>query len=161
VPVAVVRFELIVTDKELAVRRSLTDEQTRIRSIFASYASDDRLDVLQWARGAEVAGLEVFLDVLTLREGSAWEQELVRHIPTKDLFCLFWSSAASRSKWVDIEWRFALASRGLDYIHPVPLADPRVVPPPHELSSKHFSDVSFIVREYEKYVGGTPSSPAS
>jgi hypothetical protein len=161
VPVAVVRFELIVTDKAVEARRSLADEQTRIRSIFASYASDDRLDVLQWARGAAVAGLDVFLDVLTLREGSAWEKELIRHVPSKDLFCLFWSSAASRSKWVDMEWRFALASRGLDYIHPVPLADPRVVPPPHELSSKHFSDLSFIVREYEKRIGGAPSSPAS
>jgi hypothetical protein len=160
-PVAVVRFELVVADKELEVRRNLTDEQTRIRSVFASYASDDRIDVLQWARGAEVAGLEVFLDVLILREGSAWEKELVRHVPTKNLFCLFWSAAASRSKWVDMEWRCALASRGLDYIHPVPLADPREVPPPDELRSKQFSSVSFIVREYEKQIGGTSSSQTS
>jgi hypothetical protein len=157
-PVAVVRFELVVADKELEVRRNVADEQTRIRSLFASYASDDRIDVLQWARGAEVAGLEVFLDVLTLREGSAWEKELVRQVPARDLFCLFWSAAASRSKWVDMEWRCALSARGLDYIHPVPLADPRVVPPPDELRSKLFSGVSFIVREYEKQIGGTSSS---
>ncbi len=160
-PVAVVRFELVVADTELEARRSLTDEQTRIRSIFASYASDDRLDVLQWARGAEFAGLNVFLDVLTLREGSDWEKELIRHVPAKDLFCLFWSAAASQSKWVDMEWRCALASRGLDYIHPVPLADPRVVRPPDELRSKHFSGVSFIMREYERQIGSTPSSPTA
>lgn len=160
-PVAVVRFELVVAEKELEVRRHLTDEQIRIHSLFASYASDDRIDVLQWARGAEVAGLEVFLDVLALREGSAWEMELVRQVPAKDLFCLFWSAAASRSKWVDMEWRCALAARGLDYIHPVPLADPRVVPPPDELRSKLFSGVSFIVRQYEKQIGGTSSSQTS
>jgi hypothetical protein len=161
VPLAVVRFELELADTTIEHRRTLVDEQTRIRSVFASYASDDRLDVLQWARGAEVAGLEVFVDVLTLREGSAWEKELARHVPAKDLFCLFWSAAASQSKWVDMEWRCALAARGLDYIHPVPLADPRVVAPPEELRSKHFSSTSFLVREYEKQMGRKASPPTS
>ena len=83
---------------------------------------DDRTDVLQWARGAAVAGVDVFLDVLSLREGVSWEAELFNHVPTKDLFCLFWSVPASESRWVEMEWRCALGTRGLDYIHPVPRA---------------------------------------
>jgi hypothetical protein len=153
VPVAVVHFELVVADRETESRRGLDDDAIRIRSIFASYASADRVEVLQWARGAEVAGVHVFLDVLSLRESTDWETALVRHVPAKDLFCLFWSAPASESRWVDMEWRCALAARGLDYIHPVALADPRIVPPPDALRSKHFSSVSFAVREYEKRIG--------
>jgi hypothetical protein len=158
IPVAVVRFELVVAEQGTDTRRSLSNEQTRIRSIFASYASDDRVDVLQWARGAAVAGVDVFLDVLTLREGSDWEKELFRYVPSRDLFCLFWSAPARRSKWVEMEWRCALAARGLDYIHPVPLADPRIVPPPEELHSRHFSGTWFILREYEKRMRGATTN---
>ena len=47
----------------------------------------------------------------------------------------------------------ALATRGLDYIHPVPFADPRRVPPPRELgASKHFNDLTRIVIEYESFL---------
>ena len=100
----------------------------------------------------------MFLDVLSLREAAGWEAELLRQVPSRDLFCLFWSTSASASKWVDMEWRCALALRGLDYIHPVPLVDPRLVPPPEELRAKHFTSVSFIVREYEKGIAAKPDT---
>jgi hypothetical protein len=121
-----------------------------VRSVFASYASEDRMDVLHWARGAELAGLDVFLDVVKLREGGSWGEELLHHVPVKDLFCLFWSEPASRSPWVDREWRCALAERGIDYIHPVPLADPRLVAPPPELEGKHFGGTTFLIQQYEQ-----------
>ena len=53
---------------------------------------------------------------------------------------LFWSQAASESKEVEWEWRLALNNKGLEFIDPVPLEDPRQVPPPAELSSLHFGD---------------------
>ena len=153
VPIAVVHFEFYLRASGDERQGPLWDQQHHISTIFASYASDDRTDVLQWARGAAVAGVDVFLDVLSLREGASWEAELFNHVPTKDLFCLFWSVPASESKWVEMEWRCALGTRGLDYIHPVPLVDPRKVPPPSELQGKHFLDPTFIAREYEKRFG--------
>jgi len=35
--------------------------------------------------------LDIFLDVLSLRSGQDWEQQLRLQIPTKDVFFLFWS----------------------------------------------------------------------
>src|SRR5262249_35359389 len=64
--------------------------------------------------------------------------------------CLFWSRPASESQWVEKEWRCAYQARGLDYIHPVSLVDPRAVPPPKELASRHFEDLTRIVYEYER-----------
>jgi hypothetical protein len=84
--------------------------------------------------------LDVFVDVLSLRSGDNWQQKLEEHVPTKDTFYLFWSQHASRSEWVEREWRLALVRRGISYIDPVPLELPDAVPPPSELTALHFSD---------------------
>jgi len=120
----------------------------RPKSAFASYASADRLDVLKRVQGvlAIAPDLDIFLDVLSLRAGQRWHEKLVEHVSNKDIFLLFWSVEASQSKWVAAEWRMALTKRGLDYIHPVPLADALTAPPPEELTNLHFSDpiINFI-----------------
>jgi hypothetical protein len=136
---------------DVGARSALETEVEAIRSIFASYASEDRVAVLhQWGRGARAVGVDVFVDVLSLREGQHWEKQILEQIRLRDLFCLFWSEAASKSPWVEKEWKCALSTRGLDYIHPVPLVDPAIVPPPSELgASKHFNDLSRIVIDYE------------
>jgi TIR domain len=149
VPLALLHFQLEVGQLDGPVR-VLESRDQPVRKVFASYASENRIEVLEWKRGAETFGVEVYVDVLRLREGAAWEQELWRTIPSKDLFCLFWSRPSSESDWVGKEWRCALAARGLNYIHPVPLADPRDVPPPKELSSLNFNDPTRIVIDYEK-----------
>jgi hypothetical protein len=112
------------------------------RRAFASYASADRDEVLGRVQGMQKAApqLDVFLDVLSLRSGQDWEQELWRVIPSKDIFYLFWSRNASQSEWVEKEWRCALEARGLEFIDPVPLVSPDVVPPPPELASRYFND---------------------
>jgi hypothetical protein len=112
------------------------------RRAFASYASADRDEVLGRVQGMQKAApqLDVFLDVLSLRSGQDWEQELWRVIPSKDIFYLFWSRNASQSEWVEKEWRCALKTRGLDFIDPVPLVSPEVVTPPPELASRYFND---------------------
>lgn len=84
--------------------------------------------------------LKVFYDEADLRSGSNWEQELKRVIPENDVLYLFWSAAAKASRWVEMEWRCALNSRGIEFIDPVPLVSPEEVPPPKELSGKHFKD---------------------
>jgi hypothetical protein len=120
----------------------LTTREERHRKAFASYASPDRDEVLARIQGIQKAapGLDVFLDVVRLRSGQHWEEELYQHIGAADIFYLFWSSNARKSEWVDKEWRYALKTRGLDFIDPVPLAAPDEVPPPPELAEKHFND---------------------
>lgn len=112
------------------------------RKAFASYASQDRDEVLGRIQGILKAapGLELFLDVLNLRSGQDWEQELWKQIPASDVFYLFWSENAKRSEWVEKEWRCALQTKGLEFIDPVPLVSPEQVPPPPELATKHFND---------------------
>ena len=113
-----------------------------LRTAFASYASENRPEVLARIQGIKKVApqLDVFVDVLSLRSGENWKTGLQRHVPHKDVFYLFWSEAAARSEWVEREWRLALESRGLDYIDPIPLEEPESVPPPSELNDLHFSD---------------------
>jgi hypothetical protein len=120
----------------------LPAEIKHYRDAFASYASEDRDEVLRIVQGLQkgVPDLKIFLDVTELRSGQRWEEELRKVIPTRDVFYLFWSRAAGRSPWVEKEWRCALESRGLDFIDPAPLEPPNLAPPPPELRQLHFND---------------------
>jgi hypothetical protein len=119
------------------------------KKAFASYASEDRDAVIARVQGMETAlkGLHVFVDVVDLRSGQYWEQELWNVIPKSDIFYLFWCRQPRSSEWVRKEWQCALKERGLDYIDPVPLESPEFAPPPPELAAKHFNDplVAFLV----------------
>ena len=123
-----------------------------LRKAFASYASADRDEVLSRIQGMQKAApqLDVFLNVLSLRSGQYWEEELWRVIPSNDIFYLFWSRDASQSEWVEKEWRCALKTRGLDFIDPVPLVSPELVPPPRELESKHFNEWTLAFKSGER-----------
>ncbi len=133
-------FEVTVGDA-LAEPAKLGMRQEQFKTAFASYASADRAEVLRRVQGLNAAGVDVFLDVLTLRAGQDWEAQLHENIRRRDIFYLFWSEAARTSDWVEREWRYALDEKGLDYIHPIPLVDPRLAPPPPELASRHFNDL--------------------
>jgi len=109
------------------------------KSAFASYASEAVLGRIQGIHKV-APDLDVFLDVLLLRSGRQWEKELWREIPARDIFYLFWSRHARKSKWVEKEWRCALSKRGIEFIDPIPLEAPEKSPPPPELSSLHFND---------------------
>jgi len=112
------------------------------RAAFASYASEDRAEVLSRVQGMETAykGLSVFVDVVNIRSGQNWEKELTRRINESDVFYLFWCRHASASEWVAKEWHLAFAAKGGDFIDPVPLEPPQLAPPPQELIGKHFND---------------------
>ena len=128
-----------------------------MRSAFASYASPDREKVVQRVQGMTAAGVNVYLDVASLRTGHAWQQQLLRAIESADVFYLFWSRFAKASEHVEREWRAALDKKGLAFIHPIPLEDPRKAQPPDELSSLHFNDIYLAILKTS-----TPSdSPAN
>ncbi|MBN2000490.1 toll/interleukin-1 receptor domain-containing protein [candidate division KSB1 bacterium] len=110
-----------------------------IKKAFASYSSKDREKVIQRVQGIFAAGVEVYLDIVNLRSGEKWAAEIRRNIIASDVFYLFWSSHARDSAYVREEWQCALETKGLDFINPLPLEDPNIVPPPKELSSLHFN----------------------
>jgi hypothetical protein len=151
-PFASITFQLDVADASSAAFAKTGARPAAIRMItraFASYASPDRGEVLRRIQGIKAAGTDVFLDVIHLRTGEAWEPALYREIDASDGFFLFWSRNAAASQWVDREWRYALEHHGLDFISPLALEDPRTIAPPAELQSKHFNDMllAFIKAE--------------
>ena len=113
---------------------------------FVSYASQDRSRVATIVQGMKKArpDMDVFFDVESLRSGEDWELALHREIERRDVLFLCWSHNARDSRWVEVEWRYAMALKGLDAIEPVPLEPPSVCPPPPELSSKHFNDRALL-----------------
>jgi DNA-directed RNA polymerase specialized sigma24 family protein len=118
---------------------------TRYRRGFASYASKDRDEVLRAIKLAPLTCEDVFLDVVKLRPGEQWRPELERRIDECDLFLLFWSKAAQKSRWVRWEIRRAWGRKnGNDSlppaIYPVMLEGPPPPRPPEELSHLHFDD---------------------
>lgn len=140
--IAKMRFIISIEDFKSENLIDITTEKFYPLSAFASYATDNRAQVLERIHGMQKVrpDLEIYLDVISLRSGDNWLEKLEEHVPTKDIFYLFWSSYAARSKWVKREWKLALTRRGLDYISPAPIGDIRDAPPPRELKSLHFSD---------------------
>lgn len=113
-----------------------------IRSAFVSYASQDRQRVALIIQGMQKIrpDLDVFFDVEALRSGDNWENTILAEIEKRDVLFLFWSRFAKTSRWVEAEWRYALDTKGMDRIEPIPMDPPEICPPPRELASKHFND---------------------
>ncbi len=150
VPLGRLLFEIAVETAQSKEATYIEAQFKRITNAFASYASEDRAEVLSRVQGIRAAGVNVFLDVLSLRAGEDWEKNITTEIDRCDALYLFWSDAARKSRWVDHEWHLALRKRGPEFIWPVPLADPRDVPPPRELASAHFNDAILLLLNAER-----------
>ena len=138
------------TDQEQRIKIQRND----IMSAFVSYASNDRARVATIIQGMKKArpDLDIFMDVDMLRSGEHWESVLKKEIDNRDIFYLCWSLAARESHFVEMEWRYALDHRGLEYIEPVPIDPPNICPPPDELSSKHFNDrLIYLIKAAERF----------
>jgi hypothetical protein len=140
--VATLYFELLIgKSSEKAKPSAISKKEDRYRTAFASYASKDRRRVLERIQVIEKFGIDVYTDVKCLRSGQKYEVEILNIIPKRDVFYLFWSEAARKSRWVEMEWRCALNTIGIDNIDPIPLSSPEKAPPPPELSEiMHFND---------------------
>lgn len=138
-----VRVAFIPVDLALGgspVRAEVTTRASA-RTAFASYATADRSLILQkLASIRDLAGIDVFLDCLSLRPSEQWKRRIEEEIASRDLFLLFWCRHASASEWVDWEWRRALQSKGDAAFQLQPLEPPAEAPPPAELSHLHFND---------------------
>jgi hypothetical protein len=119
---------------------TLPMNEKRYKTAFASYARKDLKKVMKDVRLLRKLGIDVYADVDNLKSGDRYEEIIMKVVPTRDVFYLFWSRAARRSKWVEKEWKCALATRGISYISPIPLEPPEKAPPPTELAELHFRD---------------------
>jgi hypothetical protein len=159
----VLRFDVMVEGVNVApIALSLRIEETGdeertlcttppARTAFASYAREDKTRVLDRVAAVRIAaGLDVFLDCLSLRPNERWKPELERKILDSDLFLLFWSPAAKSSEWVTWEWRTAIGKKrpGHFQLHPLAYADP-----PPEFADLHVDDVLMSLRELEERRG--------
>lgn len=129
--------------------QKLTVERRDVMLAFASYASEDRDEVIRVIQGMRKArtDLKVFMDVESLRSGDNWQERLYGEIDGSDVLFLCWSRAAKASEWVDKEWRYALTQKGRECIDPVPLEPAEICPPPAELDQKHFNDALNYMRK--------------
>ena len=115
---------------------------------FASYSSLDRPRVLDRVAAIRIAaGIDVFLDCMDLNPSEEWEPRLKREIDARELFILFWSEAASRSRWVTWEWERALEAKGMEAMQIQPLENG--VSPPRKLRAVHVADPYVDLRQAE------------
>jgi hypothetical protein len=113
------------------------------QSVFASYSHDDTPMVEAMEKACQALGMDYLRDVMTLKSGQSWSDELLRMIERADIFQLFWSTPASRSPYVEQEWRHALGQtgrKGAAFIRPIYWERP-LPPVPEPLRSLHFAPV--------------------
>jgi hypothetical protein len=162
IPMTKLIFALTVAEQSPLSRPTpVLSTECAPKTAFASYSSRDRAEVLARVQGMQKVrpDLEIFVDVITLRAGQNWEEEIRRRVRADDVFFLFWSEYAASSKEVEKEWRLALEARGLDYIDPVPLSDPSEVKPPQELKALHFNDYYLAYIKLSRQRGQTRKRP--
>ena len=144
ITVARLRLDLEISS-QAGVAETRSTQVEAARTAFASYSSQDRQRVLDRVASLQIsAGMDIFLDCLSLHPGQHWESRLTDEIRRRDLFLLFWSQPAAQSKWVEWEWRRALAEGKKDDMEIHPLENG--IKPPPELSDLHFADPAMAVR---------------
>lgn len=118
------------------------------RKAFASYASQDRAEVLGRVSSiAQSTGMEIFVDCTHLRMGEEWELALLEHILDSDRFLLFWSEFAAQSTWVRRETEEAVDAHGASVVELHPLRHTPVDSLPDYLRKLHADDIYLQVRD--------------
>lgn len=152
-PLGMVSFRVTIASTTLPqpdVPARLDTPMQRFQTAFASYASPDRAEVFKRVQAIRASRVDVFADIVNLRGGERWSDTLMREIAARDVFYLFWSRKAKESQWVEREWRQAIDTRGIEFICPIPLEDPRFAEPPAELADLHFNDWCLAIIQSEK-----------
>jgi CHAT domain-containing protein/Tfp pilus assembly protein PilF len=132
------QVRLTLSPRTEPARRSFQRAEARpYQSVFISYSHDDTwiVEVLEEAYAA--VGLGLLRDIRFLRPGEEWQPKLLEKIDEADIFQLFWSNRARRSRWVKAEWQHALSLERPFFIRPVYLENP-MPKPPKELTGLHF-----------------------
>jgi hypothetical protein len=140
--VSTLKFALLFDQADASPDVSLPTAQTTgqlFEAIFASYSHDDSAVVLACRNAYKALGLNVNIDIDSLRSGDHYDTRLLQLIDSSDIFQLFWSERSARSEYVRKEWSYALEhSKGPGFIRPVYWQQP-LIPPPAELNDLHFT----------------------
>jgi hypothetical protein len=96
----------------------------RFRQIFAAYSHQDRVIVDQVEELGVALGDRYLRDCRDLRAGEIWNDRVQELISEADIFQLFWSWAAMRSKYVRQEWEYALSLGRADFVRPTYWEEP-------------------------------------
>jgi type VI secretion system protein ImpA len=134
----------LVASAASAIERPLPVEGAAARPfarVFVSYAREDDRIVELLQRAYELVRIDYLRDVSLLRSGDRWNPALLEAIDGADRFQLCWSAAASRSRYVEQEWRRALVRQSGErdaFICPFYWEKPMPAPPP-ELAGLHFA----------------------
>ena len=107
-------------------------------AIFVSYAHDDGTVVARIGAAYKALGMSFLRDQEVLRSGEKWNARLLDLIERADIFQLYWSSKARRSRYVRQEWSHALQQKRDNFIRPVYWQKP-LPKPPRELEDLHFA----------------------
>lgn len=121
-----------------------SDSARRYRNIFPSYSHRDVAIVQQFERYALAMGDRYLRDVMVLRAGQDWSNELEQKIGEADVFQLFWSWNSMGSEFVENEWRYAMSLGRAHFIRPVYWEEPLPEShdrPPDELKRLHFQRI--------------------
>jgi hypothetical protein len=84
-------------------------KQISSQKIFISYATDDKPFAHQLANMLQAAGAVVFIDFNEYHIGDNLSEQINKALHSSDKLLLLWSTAASKSHWVRLEWENALA----------------------------------------------------
>ena len=125
-------------------------------AIFCSYSRRDTCVVKHVERACKTLGIDYLRDVVSLRSGEPWQPALLSMIERADIFQLFWSRNAVRSKYVEDEWRYALrlGREPSRFIRPVYWTEPMPSPPP-ELGHLSFAFVPELASLLWRFVSLT------
>jgi hypothetical protein len=147
--VIVARIRLDIKISRLPSSQKVTTVScTPAHTAFASYASEDRSRALDRIAAVKIsAGLDIWVDCLSINPGDQWKSRLHQEICQRDLFLLFWSRHAKESPWVSWEWHTALAEKDEPALQLHPLETPQEAPPPDELKHLHFGDPTILARK--------------
>nr|NGX32848.1 hypothetical protein [Candidatus Anoxychlamydiales bacterium] len=102
------------------------------KSVFPSYSHQDSAIVGALETVYKVAGIKFYRDVHKLHSGVIWPIKIQELIAKADIFQLYWSTSAKKSKQVKIELNYALSLRESKYrlfIRPLYWEDPMPLPP--------------------------------
>ena len=127
-------------------RQDLEIHREDVKSVFVSFAEQDKNRAMHIMQGVQLIrpDMDIFMDADKLRLRKDYDYAVKKEIDYRDSFYLCWSGFARKSEQVEFEWRYALESKGITGIEPLPLALPDNCPPPDELKGKHFNDKLFI-----------------
>ncbi len=151
IPIGHLKFKFKIVSETAAASAAtpgnVTADLVRYRQAFISYASADRSEVLKRVQMMSLLKpkIEYFQDLLTLEPGDEFEKLIYEYIDKSDVFFVFWSTAASKSAWVEKEILYAKNRKAKGdatgpEIIPVLIEGPPPVKPPTPLNFLHFND---------------------